>query len=329
MDESKKEIEESFDEEELSFLEEKQNNSLDDEDDLDLVELVSANANDTSQYLIFEGSDGQYYAKNVSKIEELLVYSDLEIAKNNNDSLIIGTANIRGNMVPIIRFDEWFGNEVLDDSEYELVILAYYGGHRLGIVIKKVEYIVNIPAENMTDNSQNDEKTLFITKVNIGKKSELCLIFDSDKMLLDIFETVDANKVEEQEGNIKVAKKDKIVLFADDSKFIRQMATDLFEKMDIKYKMYENGQLFVDDLQNFKPEDISLFITDLEMPALGGREVIETIRNDNKYDDINIIVHTNMSNDNMGDSLLDNGAQEIIGKVNMLALWEAMQRLMR
>ena len=135
----------------------------DDDEELDLIALVSANANDTSQYLVFEGSDGQFYAKNVSKIEELLVYKDLNIATINNDSLIIGTADIRGNMTTIVNFDEWFGNEVLDDKEYELIILAHYGGHRLGIMVKRVEYIVNIPPETMTDNSENNEKTSFIT----------------------------------------------------------------------------------------------------------------------------------------------------------------------
>ena len=64
------------------------------------------------------------------------------------------------------------------------------------------------------------------------------------------------------------------------------------------------------------------------MPILGGREVITQIREDKQYDDINIIVHTNMSNDNMNDALLSGGAQEIIGKVNMLALSEAIKELM-
>jgi len=300
---------------------------LEDDDELDLIALVSANANDTSQYLIFEGSDGQFYAKNVSKIEELLVYKDIEIARNSNSSLVIGTADIRGNMTTIIRFDEWFGNEVLPDEEYELIILAHYGGHRLGIVVKRVEYIVNIPPETMTDNSENDEKTSFITKVQIAQKEQMCLIFDSDKMLLDVFETIDTKAMEDTNSLTKV-KTDKMVLFADDSKFIRKMAESLFVKMELKYRMYENGQLLLDDLKNINKDEITLFITDLEMPILGGREVITQIREDKQYDDINIIVHTNMSNDNMNDALLSGGAQEIIGKVNMLALSEAIKELM-
>ncbi len=298
----------------------------DDDDELDLVALVSANANDTSQYLIFEGSDGQFYAKNISKIEELLVYKDIDIAKTNSDGLILGTADIRGNMTTIVNFDKWFGNKVLSEDEYELVIIAHYGGHRLGIVVKRVEYIVNIPPETMTDNSNNDEKVSFITKVNIGRKSEMCLIFDSDKMLLDVFDTIDTKAMEDTKKLEKV-NTDKLVLFADDSRFIRKMAESLFAKMGLRHRMYENGQLLLEDLKYISPDEIALFITDLEMPVLGGREVIDTLRSGKKYENINIIVHTNMSNDNMQDSLIDAGAQEIIGKVNMLALSEAIKKL--
>ena len=301
-------------------------NILDDEDELDLVALVSANANDTSQYLIFEGSNEQFYAKNVSKIEELLVYKDIDIVRNNNDSLIIGTADIRGNMTTIVRFDEWFGNKVLDDSEYELIILAHYGGHRLGIVVKRVEYIVNIPAETMTDNSENDEKSSFLTRVQIGQRDEMCTIFDSDKLLLDVFNTIDAKAMEDTKRS-QTLDNDKYILFADDSRFIRSMAEELFLQMDMKFKMYENGQALIDELEKTSLNDIGIIVTDLEMPILGGREVITKIREDKQYDSINIIVHTNMSNSNMNDTLLENGAQEIIGKVNMLALSEAIKRL--
>ena len=304
-----------------------ENNIEEDDEELDLVALVSANANDTSQYLVFEGSDKQFYAKNVSKIEELLVYKDIDIALNHNDSLIVGTADIRGNMTTIIRFDEWFGTEVLPDEEYELIVIAHYGGHRLGIVVKRVECIVNIPANTMTENSDNDEKTSFITKVQIAQKEQMCIIFDSDKLLLDVFVTIDSKAMEDT-NSLKKVNTDKMIVFADDSKFIRKMAESLFVKMGLKYKMYDNGQLLIDDLPNIPTDEIALFITDLEMPVLGGREVIKFIRDDKQYDGINIIVHTNMSNDNMSDSLLDNGAQEIIGKVNMLALSEAMIRLM-
>jgi len=300
-----------------------------DGDELDLIKLVSTNANDTSQYLIFLGSDEQYYAKNVSKIEELLVYKELKLVKNTEDGLIVGTADIRGNMTTIVNFDRWYGNKVLDDNEYELVILAHYGGHRIGIVVKRVEYIVNIPADTMVDNSENNEKTSFITNVLVSGKEQLCLIFDSDKFLLDVFDKIDSKRISDT-NHLKIqTQTDKKVYFADDSRFVRKMVDELFKKLGLELEMFENGQLMVDALEHEKAENIALFITDLEMPVLGGRDVMRYIKKRSDFDDIKLIVHTNMSNDNMEKTLMDNGADEIIGKVNMLKLGDAINRLIR
>jgi len=298
-----------------------------DEDELDIIKLVSTNANDTSQYLIFVGSDDQYYAKNVSKIEELLVYKDLDMVKNTGEGLIVGTADIRGNMTSIVNFDKWFGNKVLDDKEYELIILAHYGGHRMGIVVKRVEYIVNIPAETMFDNSENNDKTSFITKVLVSGKEKLCLIFDSDKLLLDVFDKIDSQRLSHTNEFKPIKNTNKKVIFADDSRFIRKMVQELFESLKISYEIYENGKALIEGMKGIPVDEIGLFITDLEMPVMGGRDVIRIIRENRNYAHIGIIVHTNMSNDNMEDELRKAGANAIIGKVNMLKLGEAIKEL--
>lgn len=317
----------SYDTDELEDITKMGHDDVDEEDELDIVKLVSTNANDTSQYLIFVGSDNQYYAKNVSKIEELLVYSDLKIARNPGENLIIGTADIRGNMTTIVNFDRWFGNPVLDDNEYELIILAHYGGHRMGIVVKKVEYIVNIPAETMIDNSQNNEKTSFITKVLVDGKEQLCTIFDSDKMLLDVFDKIDNERQSHLKEMKTIQKSIKKIIFADDSRFIRRMVQELFETLGVNYEIYTNGKELIEGVKNIPPEDIGLFITDLEMPIMGGRDVMKYIREHREYDHVKIIVHTNMSNDSMEENLAMAGANRIIGKVNMLKLGEAINEL--
>ena len=302
---------------------------VEDDDELDLVKLVSTDANDSNQYLLFLGSDNQYYAKNVSKIEELLVYKDLDIAHNNDkDNDIIGTANIRGKMTSIVNFDKWIGNEVLEDSQYELVIIASYGGRRFALVVKEVEYITTIDSKNMTDNSENNSKASFISKVSINGEDKLCTIFDSDMLLLDIFDNV-SKQSNIDISNLSASKKSKkLILFADDSKFIRKMLKELFVKLGSSFKIYNDGQDLIDDLPNIDLDDIGLFITDLEMPGASGREVIEFIRKNNAYEHINILVHTNMSNDVMENELKTKGANEIIGKVDMQRLSKAIEEFM-
>lgn len=308
----------------------KTNDEFNEEDDeLDIVKLVSTNANNSNQYLIFNGSNNELYAKNVSKIEELIVYKDLEIAHNSNDSLIIGTADIRGEMAPIVNFDAWFGNEVLDDEEYELIMLANYGRHRFGIVVKSVEYISAIEPEDMTENALSNPKTTFITKVKIGSQNRLCTIFDSDKMLLDIFENSEENNLEKI-SNIKDKRiSDKWILFADDSKFIREMVRKVFVKMELNYKIFEDGQELIEELDKINVDDLGLIITDLEMPNVGGKEVIRYIRNNSKFDKVKVIVHTNMSNNIMEDDLIEAGASAVIKKIDMEELSEAIKKDIR
>ncbi len=301
-----------------------------DEDELDLVKLVTTSANDANQYVVFSGSNGELYAKNVSKLEELLVYKDLKIAKNSDkESLIIGTADIRGRMTTLVNFDEWMGNEVLEDDAYELVVMASYGGHRFGMIIQSVENIVTIEADEMIDNSQDNPKATFITKLTLRGQERLCTIFDSDKMLLDIFDRIDGESQDALERIKSVRNTDKRILFADDSRFVRKMVEDLFIKLDVKYDIYHDGKDLWEKLPEFKVDDIGLFITDLEMPGMGGRELMEKIRADEAYEDIAIIVHTNMANDAMESALKDQGASAVIGKINMLSLGDAIKEYIR
>ena len=301
-----------------------------DEDELDLVKLVSTSANDANQYVVFSGSNGELYAKNVSKLEELLVFKDLKIAKNSDEkSLIIGTADIRGKMTTLVNFDAWMGNEVLDDDAYELVVMASYGGHRFGMIIKSVENIVTIESDEMIDNSSDNPKSTFITKLTLRGTERLCTVFDSDKLLLDIFDQIDGESQDALERIKSVKNSTKRILFADDSRFVRKMVEDLFIKLDVKYDIYHDGKDLFEALPSFKEDEIGLFITDLEMPGMGGRELMEKIRADEKYEDIAIIVHTNMANDAMESALKDQGASAVIGKINMLSLGDAIKELIR
>ncbi len=305
-----------------------QNFDLEEEYELDLLKLVSTDANDLNQYLVFKGSNDEWYGVNVSKIEEVMVYDkSIEIVKNTDkESVIYGTADIRNVMTTLLYYDDWYGNTHLDDSEYELIILLNYGGYKLGTIVKEVSTICTIEVDQMSDNSLNDAKTTFVAKALIEGHEQMCTIYDGDKMILDIFGV----SQDQQDDNVFsretiMALADKRVFFADDSKFVRRLVEQLFIKFSMQYKIFNDGQLLIEHLQTHPTCEVDLFITDLEMPNMGGREVISIIREQSKYDDVSILVHTNMSNSIMETELLKLGASRVIAKMNMLELSEVMQ----
>ena len=306
------------------------NNSFEYEDDfsdeLDLVKLVSTDANDLNQYLVFKGSNDEWYGINVSKVEEVMVYDkNIDMAHNNDKtSIIYATADIRDSMTTLVYYDDWFDNPHLDDSAYELIILANYGGHKLGIIVAEVANIITIENNKMSDNSKSNPKTTFISKIDIEGNNQICTIFDGDKMLLDIFDDVDEDSPSVFSNEVRNVLATKRVYFADDSKFVRALVEELFKKLKMQYKIFSDGSLLVEYLESNPEENVDLFITDLEMPNMGGREVIVKIRENSKYDNIPILVHTNMSNNVMDEELNQIGANGVISKMNMVNLGEAM-----
>lgn len=307
----------------VSLIEE----DTEEENELDLLKLVSTDANNSNQYLLFVGSDKQYYAQNVSKIEELLVYKDLDIVRNHDkNNFIFGTANIRGKSTSIILFDKWMGSEVLDNDLYELVILSSYGGRRFAMVVKEVEDIVSIDACNMVNNSCDNLKSSFISHLLVNGVERLCTIFDGDMLLMNIFSASSEKNIESIKTMNSQIKSEKIILFADDSHFVRKMVEKLFLQLGFSYKIYDDGQELINEIKNMEIENIALIITDLEMPKAGGREVINFIRKDKVYDSINIIVHTNMSNNMTEEALILKTVSKVIEKVDMQALTKAINQ---
>ena len=294
------------------------------DDELDLLELVSVDTKSSDQYLIFIGSNDEVYAINVSKVRELMVYKDLNMVKNNQkDSLIIANADIRSDMIALINFDKWFGNDVLEDKDYELIILAGFGGKEFGIIIKSVEYIVNITANSIHNHSVNNANTNFIAKIKLNNTQRLCTIFDCDKMLLDIFDDINTTK---DISNIAIENNGKYILFADDSKYIRGLVSTLLKSMNLKSKIFENGAELLEELKQMEVSQIGLIITDLEMPKMDGTILIKEIRSLEVFNSINIIVHTNMSNDILKSSLLNIGASEIVDKIDIPILSQSIKR---
>lgn len=290
----------------------------DEEDELDIVDLISSNANDTNQYLVFKGPYNEYYAQNVSKIEEILPINELSIKKNFDDNVVIGVADVRGKMLSIIGFNTWMGQS--NSEEYKEVIISNYGKHKFGLAVNETELIITINPENMIKSSDGDSRSTFVSKIDLYGEDILCTIIDSDLLTINAFET-EKQKIE---NDILLTydsiESEKYIYFADDSLLVRNLFIRSVTKMNAKCKIFENGQELLNALQNADINDIGLIITDLEMPILDGRELIKNIKADHKFDDVHIIVYTNMANNVLSEQLFKLGATDVQTKIDFSSL---------
>ncbi len=293
----------------------------------ELVRLVTSNADVASQYVIFQNSNDEYFAINVAKVEELIEYKILDIAKSTDtNGAMKGTAKIREHFVNIVCFDSWLEMPEQEKSIYELAILCNYAGVRLAIVVKGVYGVINIEPSEMYDDSDKDDKVAYLCEIVVNSKKVLCKVFDSDQFLADVMPNKFAKEIQKSE-NIIVRDDELItkeILIAEDSVLIQNAIKKLLNKMQLTYQIFNNAQELLNTLEKKDIKNIGLIITDLEMPIMGGLELLEVCSKNEKYSKIPIVVNTNMANSSIIHTAEKLGARKVIKKLDLTTLREVI-----
>lgn len=291
----------------------------------ELIRLVTSNADVTSQYVIFRNGYDELFAINVAKVEELIVNKELNIAINSeNSGTLIGTAKIRDEMCSIIHFDRWLSKVENPECEYELIIICNFGHQRVGIVIKNVIGIENIEAEKLIDNSSRDPKTAQITEMMIAGENKLCIIFNSDALLTEVFSEMHANEINKIESlkHLEITKK---ILFCDDSKIIQKAVNMALTQMKLDFEVFDNGKALLDRLNNMSEDDVALILSDIEMPVMDGMELLRAVKNNATTRNIPFVMNTNMANPSLIDQAKRLGVDYVIHKLDVEELQNKIQ----
>jgi len=286
------------------------------EDD-ELIRLVTSNADASTQYVLFRNGNDHLYAINVAKVEELIIYKDLEVAGNSDpEALSSGVVKFRGDMINLVNYDRWLGLQPKDKLYYELVMVCNFGNRKFGIIIKNVEGIISLESKDLTDNSDKDNKMSFVTEVPVKGRMQLCLIFDSDKMLMELFPDI----IEKKDNDLKHASAENItkkILVAEDSRIIQKTIRILFDKLELNYEIFANGKLLYEHLEQTNIDSLGLIITDIEMPVMDGISLLSDIKNHTKFKHLPVVINTNMANPAIIANLKNLGAEYIIKKLDL------------
>lgn len=295
----------------------------------ELIRLVTSNADVTSQYVIFRNGHDDLYAINVAKVEELIVNKELSIVKSAQEKgAMVGTAKIRDEMCSIVHFDKWLGKETLEESVYELIVVCTFGHQRLGIVIKNVIGIQNIDANKLIDNSGRDSKSSQITELSIEGKNRLCIIFNSDALLTEIFAEAhqsELNKINSL-GKLNISKK---ILFADDSKIVQRAVTETMSQMGLDFEVFDNGKALLDRLMGINIDDVALILSDIEMPVMDGMALLREVKSNKAMSEIPFIMNTNMANASIIDQAKGQGVDAVIHKLDVEDLQSQISKYAR
>ncbi len=263
------------------------------------------------ELLLFKLGTNEIYGINVFKVREVMKLPELTQIPEA-DSRIVGMANIRGTMVPVVGLKRSLGlgaeadlySKDLDRQQPYLIITEYNNSLQ-GFLVAGVDRIIRFswsairtPPAIVRENNKGA-----VTAVTMLEDGRMVLILDVEKVLNDICprsdEEVFAGLVETP------AMKGKCLLFADDSSVARTQLRKALDRLGLSYHIATTGGEAWSKLQSMAEhataegkahvEQIHAVISDIEMPEMDGFTLTKNIRSDPRLAHLPVILHSSLT----------------------------------
>ncbi|KJY81720.1 chemotaxis protein CheW [Vibrio galatheae] len=253
------------------------------------------------ELLTFRLMGRQRYGINVFKVKEVLQCPKLTSMPNLHH-LVKGVAHIRGHTVSVIDLSLAIGGRPTTDVEKAFVVIAEFNRTIQAFLVTSVERIINMHWEAILPPPEGAGKGNYLTAVtNID--NELVEILDVEKILAEIApidETMDSSigeEIAQAETEKEIVRR---ILIADDSTVARKQVERAITSLGFEVVAVKDGKEAYEKLVEMAAEgsiyeQISLVISDIEMPEMDGYTLTAEVRRHPDLKDLYVILHSSLS----------------------------------
>ena len=259
------------------------------------------------ELLLFHVGTSEVFGINVFKVREVMKFPVLTRLPEA-DPRVEGMANIRGTTVPVIGLTKIIVGltdpERSELSEGKLIVTEYNGSlqafHVAGVdrILRLSWTQIKSPPPLVRNNTKGA-----VTAVAMLDDGRMVLILDVEKILAEMSPKSDEEVFAGLE--VKLQHKVKRVLYADDSAVARTQIRKTLERLGIAYIQTTTGQEAWERLIDIAEKDaaagttvrdeIQIVLSDIEMPDMDGFALTKHIRDDPRFADIPVILHSSLT----------------------------------
>lgn len=272
---------------------------------------------------------------NVFKVREVMRIPAITRAPEMPPS-VEGMVSLRGALVPVIDLAKYIGME--SESKPEIMIVTEYNGHTQGFLVKAVDNILRLDwsAMRVPPAMLVAELGGLVTAITELKDKRLVMMMDVEKVLA---ETGHFGSDEMIFNAVKPLGKDnRTVFFADDSSVARNQIARTLEAMGVKSISAINGRQawlelakladYADATHTPLKDMLQVILTDVEMPEMDGYMLTRKIKEDKRFQDIPVVMHSSLSNSQNAQLGKSVGVDEYVPKFEPQKLSQALARLL-
>ena len=246
----------------------------------------------------------ELFGINVFKVREILVMP-IVTAIASAPAHVLGVANIRGQIIPVIDLPAVVGCE--PRRGLNILMVTEYARTTQAFAVEEVDEIVRLAWGNVlaAEGNGGDLVTSIAKLDGDAEKGRLVQVLDVEQILRNVMPTAQEAITPQSVGAAVSLPPGAIILAADDSPVARLMIEQGLNAMGTPFVMTKTGQEAWDRLQAMEVEakaegksvqdKVALVLTDLEMPVMDGFTLTRNIKQDQRYRSIPVVIHSSLT----------------------------------
>ncbi|MBA4264861.1 MAG: chemotaxis protein CheV [Comamonadaceae bacterium] len=276
----------------------------------DIEERANLTGNNKFELMLFRLGEApgterrELFGINVFKVREILVMPTVT-AMANAPAHVLGVANIRGQIIPVIDLPAVVGCK--PKRGLTILMVTEFARTTQAFAVEEVDEIVRLEWSNVlaADGNGGGLVTSIAKLDGDGEKGRLVQVLDVEQILRNVMPTKQEEITPQSVGAAVNLPQGSIILAADDSPVARMMIEQGLKAMGTPYVMTKTGQEAWDRLQAMEVEaqaegktahdKVALVLTDLEMPVMDGFTLTRNIKNDQRFKSIPVVIHSSLT----------------------------------
>ena len=289
-------------------------------------------ANDAQTGILLFGLDGkETFGINVFKVKSIINTPPITSAPGT-DFGTIGMISLRGDIIPVIDLAGLLGLPAPERTP--LLIITEFRRHIQAFAVGSVDRIIHVDTSELRPTGEifGDGGHPKVTSVIRRENDDLVSVIDVEQIL--------PNSVSEEEfPTLPECPTEKFVFFVEDSPLAAKEIARTLDGCKIKHKSARDGREAIDRLRSMADvasksghklsDEIMLILTDAEMPEMNGYELTRTVRSEDAFNGIPVVMHSSVAATVNAPLSKEAGAEEYVEKFEPVHLSDIFAKYCR
>lgn len=310
----------------------------------DVTERTQLTSNNQFELMLFrlgqapDSDRRELFGINVFKVREIMVMPTIT-AMFNAPPNVLGVANIRGQIIPVIDLPAVVGCTPL--RGHGILLVTEYARTTQAFAVEEVDEIVRLDwSRVLAAEGKGGNLVTSIAKIDgDADTSRLVQVLDVEQILRNVMPSACADITAEDVGDAIRLPPGAFILAADDSPVARMMIEQGLGAMGVNHVMTKTGQEAWERLQAIETEaqaegktardKVAVVLTDLEMPVMDGFTLTRNIKQDPRFRDIPVVIHSSLTGTTNEAHVQSVGADAYVAKFEASELADALRKVIR